>query len=57
MSVVDQTDSPIKYGVLLGAGLLTGGLAAYVIDGVPDMALPAVGLLVVAVILYFEHET
>lgn len=57
MSVSDHADSLIKYGALLGAGLLAGGLAAYVIDGVPDMAIPAVGIFVLAVILYLEHET
>lgn len=57
MSAVEQTESQLKVGVLLVAGLIAGGLAAYFIDGLPDMALPAVGIVVMAIALYIKKET
>lgn len=52
MSAVEQTESQLKVGVLLVAGLIAGGLAAYFIDG-----LPAVGIVVMAIALYIKKET
>lgn len=56
MSVIGQTSSPSTYGVLLVGGVIAGGLTAYFVDGLPDFALPAAGLVAIAIITYLENR-
>ncbi|WP_435062622.1 hypothetical protein [Halobaculum sp. EA56] len=55
--MIEQTESQLKSGALLVAGLIAGGLAAYFVDGLPDMALPAVAFVVMAIALYIKNGT